>query len=374
MRFKSYYQSQYQSKANYHEHLLSIFDSSKNAINELEDVRSVVLDTIKKDKWETDPTAFYHSLRQSKHPKMLTDYTVEDLSKMKCFKLSGFNIGFALKNFEDKGTVEIVAVHNNELIKNIGEPLMKAAISKGGRYLDHFDGFLSNFYEKLGFKEYKRDPYNPDYDPNGEFASRYGKQPVIYRKLGESRIREDDESLGAGFFGTPEGDSVVTSAPTGSKELSPSERRREVLLKIKSGELEASHYPTIFKKFVDLMDMTGKIKIPDTSYGRGLATKLTKFIMTGKLGDALASHSMKEVMNIVKGAAAEIARKLRTDHPNRDLASLAKRGVIDEIIRFWIKENNYDLFHDEWVMKLYPLIHREVMEIRKSGYKKAMDV
>jgi len=369
MRFKSYYQSPYQTKALYHEHLLSIF--GEQTINELEDARSIVIDKLSKDEWETDPVSFYHSLKQSKHQKMLTDYSVDDLSKMKCFKLPGFNIGFALKNFEDKGMVEIVAVHNNEPIKEIGVPLMKAAIKKGGRYLDHFDGFLSSFYGGLGFKEYKRDPYNPDYDPNGEFKKRYGPQDVVYRELGESRLREDENDLGAGFFGEPEHETSV-SAPV--QTSSPSERRREVLLKIKSGELEAKHFPTIFSKFINLMDMTGKITIPQDSYGRGLATKLTKFIMTGKLGDALASKSMKEVRNIVKGAAMEIARKLNTDHPNRDLAGLAKKGIIDDIVRYWISENNYDLFHDDWVKSLYPLIHQEVMNIRRSSYKKNQEI
>lgn len=182
MGFKSYYQSPYQTKVNYHEHLLSIF--GEQTINELEDARSIVIDKLSKDEWETDPVSFYHSLKQSDHPRMLTDYSVDDLSKMKCFKLPGFNIGFALKNFEDRGMVEIVAVHNNEPIKEIGVPLVKAAIKKGGRYLDHFDGFLSSFYGGLGFKEYKRYPYNADYDPNGEFKKRYGEQDVIYRKLG----------------------------------------------------------------------------------------------------------------------------------------------------------------------------------------------
>jgi hypothetical protein len=182
MRFKSYFQSPYQTKVAYHENLLDIF--TQQPLTELADVREIIIAKMEKDEWEMNPVAFHHSLNQSKHQKMLTDYSVDDLSKMKCFKVPGFNVGFALKNFEDKGMAEIVAVHNNEPIKNIGEPLMKAAIKKGGRYLDHFDGFLSSFYGKLGFKEYKRDPYNPDYDPDGAFANLYGKQDVIYRKLG----------------------------------------------------------------------------------------------------------------------------------------------------------------------------------------------
>lgn len=114
---------------------------------------------------------------------MLTDYTPAELSKMKLFKLKNYNIGFALKNFEDKGYSEIVAVHNNEPeVKNIGNELIQSAVRNGGHYLDHFDGFLSSLYERNGFVEYKREPYNPEYDPNNEFSKKYGKQDVIYRK------------------------------------------------------------------------------------------------------------------------------------------------------------------------------------------------
>lgn len=385
MRFKSYYQSPYQSKVDYHKTLLELF--APQPITELEDERKHVLDIMTKDEWETSPEAFYKSLRKSKHPKMLTDYSVDDLGKMKCYKVPGFNIGFALKNFENKGMSEVVAVHNNEsTIKGIGIPIMKAAIKNGGRYLDHFDGELTTLYSKVGFEEYKRDPYNSDYDPNGEFASIYGKKDVIYRKLGNAPIDEnnDDEDLGSGFFGEPSQDTAISPTSTSSTvspEMKASDMRRQVLLKIKSGELDVRHYPVLFSKFIQLMDMTGKITIPSEAetekklgYWRGVSTKLTKFIMTGKLGDATTSQSMKSVMNIVKGAAAEIARKLNSDHPNRDMQSLEKRGVIDEIIRFWVKENNYDLFHDEWVNKLYPLIHKEVMNIRKSNYKGNQDI
>jgi hypothetical protein len=77
-----------------------------------------------------------------------------------------------------------VAVHNNEPdVKNIGDQLIQSAIDNGAQYLDHFDGFLSNFYQSKGFKEIGRDKYDPQYDPNGEFAQKYGKQDVIYRKL-----------------------------------------------------------------------------------------------------------------------------------------------------------------------------------------------
>lgn len=144
--------------------------------------RDKILFLIKNDQWdEQNPQDFYNSLNNSKHPLMLTDYTPAELSQMKLFKLKNFNIGFALKKFNGQYS-EIVAVHNNEPdVKNIGDELMNAAIRNGGCYLDHFDGFLSDLYSRNGFEEYKREPYNPEYDKNGAFKSNYGEQDVIYR-------------------------------------------------------------------------------------------------------------------------------------------------------------------------------------------------
>jgi hypothetical protein len=106
---------------------------------------------------------------------------------MKLFKLRGFNIGFALKQKDGQFT-EIVAVHNNEPdVRGVGKLLVRAAVQNGGRYLDHFDGFLSPLYQSSGFREYARDKYDPKYDPDGKFEKQYGRQDVIYRKY------EDEE-------------------------------------------------------------------------------------------------------------------------------------------------------------------------------------
>jgi len=147
------------------------------------DRKQDVLTKIENDDYENqNPQRFYIALNKSKHKKMLTDYSVSDLSKMKLFKVSGYDIGFALKKWEDGKYSEIVAVFNNEPdIEGIGKPLMKSAIKNGGCYLDHFDGFLSGLYQPLGFVEYKRDPYNSAYDPEGTFKNQYGEADVIYR-------------------------------------------------------------------------------------------------------------------------------------------------------------------------------------------------
>ena len=79
----------------------------KNTLNEDINKRNEVLNLIKNNQWEgQNPQSFYDSLKQSKHPLMLTDYSPIELSKMKLFKLKGYNIGYALKQFDNKGYSE----------------------------------------------------------------------------------------------------------------------------------------------------------------------------------------------------------------------------------------------------------------------------
>lgn len=146
--------------------------------------REDVLQKIKNEDWETpqDASSFQNSMNIPKHKEMLTPYSTGELAKMRLYKLTGYNIGFALKK-KNGDFKEIVAVHNNEVdVKNIGKELMRSAIKNGGCYLDHFDGYLSSFYNSLGFEEYDRDKFDAQYDPNNRFRNKYGEPDVIYRK------------------------------------------------------------------------------------------------------------------------------------------------------------------------------------------------
>lgn len=145
--------------------------------------RELALEFLIKNDLETTPEEFQESLMKSKHPDMLTPYSLSELSRMKLFKIPDMDIGYALKEFDNEGYKELVAVHNNEPdVNGIGKELIKSAIRNGACYLDHFDGFLTSLYQSMGFEEYNREPYNPEYDPSGSFKSKYGESDVIYRK------------------------------------------------------------------------------------------------------------------------------------------------------------------------------------------------
>lgn len=144
-----------------------------------------VIDLIKNNKFEVNRyESFVKSYKKGKRTTFLTNYTKDDLVNegIKTYKVIGYNIGFALKPIESG--MEIVAVHNNEEnIGGVGEILIKAAIKKGGNKLDHYDGFLSDFYEKLGFVEYARMKFKDEYaDDNWDYEV-YGRPDIVFREL-----------------------------------------------------------------------------------------------------------------------------------------------------------------------------------------------
>jgi hypothetical protein len=173
----------------YHEHLVELFLGEQKELDEgnydfeIDDIKEEVISKIKDNEFSDDPQEFYNAINRSKkHKEMLSEYSVDDFAEMKLFKLDGYDIGYALKKSQDNGYNEIVSVFNNSDVKGIGNELMKSAISNGGCYLDHYDGFLSDFYSSLGFEEYDRYEFDPQYDPDGEFEKKYGRQDIIFRK------------------------------------------------------------------------------------------------------------------------------------------------------------------------------------------------
>jgi len=107
---------------------------------------------------------FYQSYNLSTKKGFLTPYSVEDFFKMKLFLIkNGENVenaGFAIKDGDD-----IVSVHNNSKMRGIGNQMIEEAKKQGGNKLDHFDGFLSGYYRKHGFKVVGLDQWSENYIP-----------------------------------------------------------------------------------------------------------------------------------------------------------------------------------------------------------------
>jgi hypothetical protein len=158
--------------------MISIFETENNLI-ESED-NQIVLDLIKNLKFDKNSPEFNKALKSGNRGEFLSDYSLDDYGKMDTYKLKNYNIGFAIKSDGD-----IVSVLNNSGIKGIGDELIKSAISLGGSKLDHFDGFLTGFYSRNGFKVVKTEDWNDDYTPSDwkyEAVDIYNPDKSVYAK------------------------------------------------------------------------------------------------------------------------------------------------------------------------------------------------
>lgn len=129
----------------------------KDKMNESKDD---VINLINRGQFIDDVKEFYDSFNKSDKISFLTPYKLEELKEFKCYKLRGYNIGFAVKKDGD-----IILVHNNENVGGIGKILIEKAVKFGGKHLDHFDGFLTGFYKSCNFSLESNDLFNDNWAP-----------------------------------------------------------------------------------------------------------------------------------------------------------------------------------------------------------------
>lgn len=124
------------------------------------DERSAILNAINSNKFEVNNFEnFYRSYsKHNTHGSSLSGYSATDFQRMRTYKVVDADAGFAITSGDD-----IVSVHNNTGVGNIGDVLVKAAIRAGGTRLDHYDGFLTGFYRRLGFRVRSVVQWNDDF-------------------------------------------------------------------------------------------------------------------------------------------------------------------------------------------------------------------
>ena len=159
------------------EHVLDEADNTSEPVD--------VLNKINNDQYiRNDYESFIKEIGENKRSAFLTPYTVEEFKDagVQTFQVQGYPIGFALKP-QPNGDTDIISVHNNTDMHGIGEALIDSAKRLGGNTLDHFDGFLSDFYSKKGFEEYDRWPWDDKYAPKDWNYEKYNRPDVVLRRL-----------------------------------------------------------------------------------------------------------------------------------------------------------------------------------------------
>lgn len=174
------------------------------------------------------------------------------------------------------------------------------------------------------------------------------------------------------------------------------DKRHQAVYDVKTGAVNVSNFPTIFRALARAINVLpdgkfvtrppdvdtpvtaaeakkkGLVVIGNVGYARGVASKLSKFINIGVVGDALMSDEINKIANDIADETM-LHISLDTDHPMRKLKVLMKKGKgeklsqLDDIIDFNLKKKHYDVFDQKWVNgTLKPMIFSKIFELRKS--------
>lgn len=107
----------------------------------------------------------------------------EVLSVYYKYQLVDYNIGYILLPISNINEVEIVHLHNDSPVKGLAEALIISAIKNGGTRLSHFEGPLSEFYEKHCFEQFGYLKWDRCYAPDEWDDGLYGQPDIIMRRL-----------------------------------------------------------------------------------------------------------------------------------------------------------------------------------------------
>ncbi len=110
---------------------------------------------------EEGARALQQAYRDNPRAWNLTPHSAEDLKDSRVFLSHGGKAGFVISL-----DGELQNLFNNSGTRGLGAAGVKRAIAEGARSLNAYDGFLTPFYEKLGFRETERMKFDPKYAPS----------------------------------------------------------------------------------------------------------------------------------------------------------------------------------------------------------------
>ena len=127
---------------------------------------------------KTDAKEFNRQLLFSKRLEFLTLYTIKELELCKLYITTGGGVGFGLTPDGD-----IFNLFNNTDVKFCGLEALDFAITKGGRKVFCFDGFLTRYYEERGFRVTVRVKWLEDFAPDNWNYKKYGRPDIVWLTL-----------------------------------------------------------------------------------------------------------------------------------------------------------------------------------------------
>lgn len=153
--------------------------------NALMNIRSL---TFVKDDYDS----FAEESSKGNRSENLTPYTKEELISKgyHTYQTNNGKTGFYVGKDGYVG-----GLYNNSGIGGLGIPLLTAANELGGTHADHFDGFLSELYDRVsGFNVVGHDIWNDDYAPsNWKYPSLDARN--IHYVYGRTLLKYNDDSI-----------------------------------------------------------------------------------------------------------------------------------------------------------------------------------
>ena len=127
---------------------------------------------------KTDAKEFNRQLLFSKRLEFLILYIIKELDSCELYIATGGGVGFGLTPEGD-----IFNLFNNTGKKFCGSEALDFAKTKGGRKVFCFDGFLTRYYEKHGFRVITRVKWLKNLAPDNWNYEKYGKPDIIWLTL-----------------------------------------------------------------------------------------------------------------------------------------------------------------------------------------------
>jgi hypothetical protein len=177
--------------------------------NKITEGQNDLISSLRRGNFYDDPYDFLNSYTKTKKISYLTPYlyTIDELKSFSLYKIKGYNIGFAIKK-----NGEIILVHNNTGIKGVGDLLIQQAIKLGGTQLDHFDGYLTGYYKKNGFKVKNNESFLSDFAPEGwEYEKINIDDPKTSIYPNEIKCKKDEYIMAKDRYSQGEPDIVYRS-------------------------------------------------------------------------------------------------------------------------------------------------------------------
>lgn len=112
----------------------------------------------------------------------VTPYTAQEYLEegMEAFMTPGGDAGYALKQDGD-----LVSVFSKAGAHK-GADVVKHALARGAKKLDCFDGYLPEFYDNFGFREYDRWKWAEQHAPKAWDYTRFGRPDVVLMRIKEA--------------------------------------------------------------------------------------------------------------------------------------------------------------------------------------------